>query len=130
MVFRAQELPGQDHIVNLLMGEGLHFGVVYIPVDIDTLGLLGKYYRHVEILRRNAGDADAGSLDGQDLGDLVRGEAAAEFLSDLIDQVNIHLVVEKAVYLQYISRLYNAVSSNTFFQKFHNFIPLWLSYSL
>ena len=59
----------KDHIVNFLVGERLYLGGVHRAVKVHTLCFLGKYNRYMEILCRNTGNTDTGSLDGKDLGD-------------------------------------------------------------
>ena len=41
------------------MGKGLHLCHIYIALDVDALGLLGKYHGHVKISCSDAGDAYA-----------------------------------------------------------------------
>ena len=72
-------------------------GGVDLAVNVLALGLLGKDDRHVEMPRGHAGDGDAGCLDGQNLVDAVVLEDAVELLADLVQQVYVQLVVQKAV---------------------------------
>ena len=69
VILRSQEFLGKDHIINFLVGEGLHLGGVHLTVKVHTLCFLRKYNRYVEVLCCNAGNTDSGSLDGKDLGD-------------------------------------------------------------
>ena len=52
----------------------------------------------MEILCRNTGNTDTGSLDGKDLGDWTVVKTFLEFFADLVDQVNIHLMIQEAVH--------------------------------
>ena len=78
----------------------------------------------MKIFCRNAGNTDAGRLDGNDFGDVRSVETAAEFTPDLIQQRHIHLVVEKAVHLEDVSILDNAVFSDSVLKKLHFSLPL------
>ena len=49
-----------------------------------------------------------------DLVDRLVRETALELLAHLIKQVNIHLMVQKAVYLQNVAFLNNAILDNSF----------------
>ena len=69
--------------------------------------------------RGHAGDGDAGCLDGQNLVDAVVLEDAVELLADLVQQVYVQLVVQKAVDLQDVAGTNLTFLHNTFFQKFH-----------
>ena len=119
MIFFLQELLGHDDHVLVLVGKGLHLSDVHITINVDGLGLLGKDHRHAKFLCNEAGNADAGSLDGHDLGDGLVCEPAVELPTDLLHQVNIHLVIQKAVHLQHITGLHNTVFYDSFFQKIH-----------
>ena len=66
-IFRSEKFLGKDHIVNFLVGERLYLGGVHLAVKVHTLCFLGKYNRYMEILCRNTGNTDTGSLDGKDL---------------------------------------------------------------
>ena len=58
-------------------------------------------------------------LDGQNLVDAVVLEDAVELLADLVQQVYVQLVVQKAVDLQDVAGTNLAFLHNTLFQKFH-----------
>ena len=91
------------------MSKGLDFGGVHLTVQIQALGFLGKYDRDAEILCHDTGNAYAGGLDGQDFSDRGVGKSVFELFANLVDEWYIHLVVQEAVHLQYITRLYRAV---------------------
>ena len=67
----------------------------------------------------HAGDGNAGSLDGQDLVHAVIFKNAVELLTDLVQQVHVQLVVQKAVDLQYVAGTDLPILQNAIFQKFH-----------
>ena len=68
MILRSKKFLGKNNIIYLLMSEGLNLGTVHFTVQIHTLGLLGEYYRNMEILGCNTGNADTGSLDSKNFG--------------------------------------------------------------
>ena len=109
MVLRTQKFFGENYIINFFVGKGFDSCMINLAVNIDTLSLFCKYYRYMKILSGNTGNADAGSLDGQDFGDLFTWKPSAELLSDFVDQINIHLMIQKAVYFQYIAWFYHAI---------------------
>ena len=65
-----------DHVIDTLVSERFNFRHVHLAVQVDALGLLGEYDRHIKMLGRHAGDADARRLDGEDLVDRPAGEPA------------------------------------------------------
>ena len=73
------------------------------------MGLLGKHQRHTQGPGHRVGNGDAGGFDGQHLGNVRPCKAPQEFFTQLFDQRDIHLVIQKAVHLQHIAGLYNAV---------------------
>ena len=101
------------------MGITLHFGGVEAAVQIEGLGFFGKYNRYAEILRCDTCDADTGGFDGEDLGDGFICKEAFEFFTNFIDKCDVHLMIQKAVYFQYMSRPDLAVLQNLFLQCFH-----------
>ena len=81
----------------------------HLPFQIDALRFFCKYDRHMKMLRRNTCDPDSGCFDRQDLINLFSFKTLLEFASDLIEQINVHLMVQKAVHLQYIPLFDNPV---------------------
>ena len=67
------------------------------------------------MLRGNGGNTDSGRLDGNDFGDVRSVETAAEFTPDLIQQRHIHLVVEKAIHLEYAAFFHLPVPQDPLF---------------
>ena len=43
-----------------------------------------------------------------------------EFLADLVDQVDVHLMIEEGIHLQNIARKQLSVFANTLFKQNHN----------
>ena len=68
-------------------------------------------------------NADNGS-DGQDLVDAGIRETAVKLFADFFKQVDIHLMIQKAVYFEDISFFNDSVFANSFFQKLHSFLLL------
>ena len=108
-VIRAQELLGDDNLVAVFVGKGLHFRDIHISVKIYRLGLFGKNHGNAKLLRHKGSNADAGGFNGHNLGNRLVGEATLEFPADLLHQGDVHLVVQEAVHFQYITGLDNAV---------------------
>lgn len=80
----------------------MDLGGIQRTVQIARTRLFGENDGNAaEMLRGNGGNTDSGRLDGNDFGDGRSVETAAEFTPDLIQQRHIHLVVEKAVHLEY-----------------------------
>ena len=114
MVVRTEELLRNDNLILTLMRKGFDLGNINLAVDVDALGLLCKHDRNTEMTCHNAGNANTGCLNGNDLVDRLVRETALELLAHLIKQVNIHLMVQKAVYLQNVAFLNNAILDNSF----------------
>ena len=68
-----------------------------------------------DYVRGNGGNTDSGRLDGNDFGDGRSVETAAEFTPDLIQQRHIHLVVEKAIHLEYAAFFHLPVPQDPLF---------------
>ena len=66
------------------MGEGFNFRHIHFAVEVDALGFLCKYDRHMEVHCRDTGDTDTGCLDRQDLVDIFIGKTALEFRTHLV----------------------------------------------
>ena len=97
----------------------MYGGSVNVAVDVLTLGLLGKDDRHIEMSRGHAGDGNAGCLNGENLVDAVVLEDAVELLTDLVQQVYVQLVIQKAIHLQDIAGTNLPLLHNALLQKFH-----------
>ena len=74
----------------------------------------------MKVFCRNAGNTDAGRLDGQDLVYRFAVKPFFELPAHLPEKSYIHLVVQKAVYLEYIPFFDNTVFYYSFFQKIHH----------
>ncbi len=104
----------------LLLGEGIDGGDVLVAVKVDGLRLLGEHHRHIaEMLGGDAGDADAGSLDGQDLVDLLACEMLGPCRSHTVEQAHIALVVKKRVHLEHVAFLDCSLALNALFEFLH-----------
>ena len=125
-VARLQVLLRYLYIKGGAAGEGGHLRGVQLSVQVFGLALFCKDHRRIVKVRRcRHRDADAGCLDGQNLVDLLPCKPAAELFSDLVQQADVHLVVQKAVHLQHVALFYLSILQNSLFQFFHFFrLPL------
>jgi hypothetical protein len=98
-----------------------------IGITRNVLGLrfLGKHNVNAEITRRKARDSDARSLYGKYYRGVRVLENIIEFLTDLVDKLNIHTVIEKSRYDNDAARLDLALGHYFLFKKLH-FAPLKL----
>ena len=106
------------------MGVGFHLCGENVSGNIFGLIFLCKNDRNIKILRCDAGNADTGGFDGQDLVDAGIRETAVKLFADFFKQVDIHLMIQKAVYFEDISFFNDSVFANSFFQKLHSFLLL------
>ena len=113
---RSSGLRKRADIVVALMGKRGDLRSQDLAVNVARLGFLGKDDRHAEMLRGDASDADARSLDGQDFGDAPVAEAAIELLAQLIDERDIRLMVQKGIDLEHLTVLDAAAFQNSLFQ--------------
>ena len=97
------------------MGEGLHLGNIQIAVDVDGLALFGKDHRYAKLPGNHNGDSDAGGFNGEHLVNGLMAKTVLELPRDLLHEDHIHLVVQEAVYLQYIAGFDDAVLHNSLF---------------
>lgn len=75
MLVLVEELLGHDNLILILVGEGLNFSNKHFTVDIDGLGFLCKDQRNAKLLGHKGSNTNAGSLNGQNLVDLLMSEA-------------------------------------------------------
>ena len=120
MVLRGEELFGDDDVVDLLVGKRLDLGLVVIVIQVDAHGLFGKHHRHVELAGHHGGNANAAGLDGEHLVDGLAIKQALPLPGHLLEQWDVHLVVDETVYLEHIALADNAVLADAIFQHFHN----------
>ena len=71
MILRTQEFLGDHHLIAVFVGEGFNLRHIHVAFNVDGLGLLGEHHGNAELPGHKTGDADAGSFDGQHLGDLL-----------------------------------------------------------
>ena len=110
-----EELLGDDDLILVLMCKRLHIRNKHLTIQIHGLGLLGKDHGNAKFPGTKSSNTDAGGLNGHDFCNGFVSKAALEFPTDFFHQSNVHLVVEKAVYLQHITGLDNTVFYNSFF---------------
>ena len=130
MILRADKLFGDHHVIDPLMGEALHLGGIDLAGQVDALRLFGKQNRHVKALCRHTGDADAAGLDGQDFVDGLIRKQALELHAHLVEQLDIHEMIQEAVHLQHVTLGQDSVPANPLFQQFHMLILLFLCAAL
>ena len=119
MVFRGEELFGDDDVIDLFVGEGLDLGLVIVVVQIDAHGLFGKDHRHIELAGDHCCNADAAGFNGQHFVDGLACKQALPLFCHLAEQRDVHLVVDEAVHLQHVALAHDAVLANPIFQQFH-----------
>ena len=98
MIFGMQEFFGNDHVIYSLVRKGFDLGGIYFTVNIYGLGLFCKYHRHMKMLGCHTGNADTGSLHSQDLRNLTVCEQTRPLFSHFIEQINVHLMIQKRIY--------------------------------
>ena len=112
MVAGVQILLGHDHRELLLLGEGIDRGGVLVAVKVDGLRLLGEHHRHIaEMLGRHTRNADAGRLDGQNLGDVLAGEMSGPCRTHAVEQAYVHL--------EHIPRLHRSLALDSLLKFLH-----------
>ena len=119
MVFRGEELFGDNDVIDLFVGEGLNPGLVIVVVQIDAHGLFGKDHRHIELAGDHCCNADAAGFNGQHFVDGLACKQALPLFCHLAEQRDVHLVVDEAVHLQHVALAHDAVLANPIFQQFH-----------
>ena len=97
----------------------MYRGSVHIAINVFAFGLFCKHHGHIKVAGRHAGNCNARCLNRQDLVYSVILKNAVKLLADFIQQVNIQLVVQKAVNFQHIARADLPIAQNAVFQKLH-----------
>ena len=82
----------------------------------------------MEKLRAHAGDADPRRLNGQDLGDGAVPEQTQKLLPNLIKQLHVHLMVQKAVHFEHAALPNPAVLPDAILHELHIRVSLFLYY--
>ena len=101
--------------------EDLHPGDVVINtasvrMDGASRRFLRKNYRHTEIHRREAGNADPRCFDRQNLVHFPIPEKLFKFLPQFTDKRHIDLMIQKTVHLEHIPRTDHPVAQNFLLQ--------------
>ena len=78
---------------------------------------------NAKMLSRDAGHANARSLNRQDLVDLDILEQAGPLGAHVVEQLNVALVVEEGINLKDVTGLYDAVMANTILKLLHGATP-------
>ena len=101
------------------MGKGFDLRFEHGRGNVLRLCFFRKQHGAIEILRSNAGNADAGGFDREDLVDAVIRKKPVKLLADLVEQTDIHLMIQKGIHFQDITRKKLSVLQDSFFQKLH-----------
>ena len=115
----SEKLLRNDDVINSSVRVRLYLRTINLSCDIFRLCLFRKNDRNIKLLRYDTGNADTRSLYRKDFVDLGSLKAALEFLSDLPEQPDIHLVIQKTVYLQYISLFYLSILTDAVLKQLH-----------
>ena len=97
-------------------------------VLLGRLGLLGEEHGLVEVVGHDGGQGDAAGRGGEDHGDLVHIEVFAELLCDMVHQLRVDAVVQKAIHLDDVAGQDLAFAANAFLEQFHG--TVLLSYNI
>ena len=89
----------------------------------QRLVLAGEDHRDAQLQAGHDRRGDAGSLDGDDLGDALVAEAHGERVTDLLHQLRVDLVVEKGVDLEYVLGKDDAFRADFVFENVHGWLP-------
>ena len=84
--------------------------------SVSLSGLKGhicKYHRHLKVQTGDDGNTDPAGFDRQDLVDLLTLKTAFKLLADLLEQMNIHLVIQETIHFQYISCSYDSIFTDS-----------------
>ena len=91
------------------MCKRFNLGSVHISVYVDALCLFGKHHRNVKTTGDGISDCDAGCFYGQNLCYIQIRKASVKLPAYLVKKLHVHLMIEKAVNLKYVSFLNNSV---------------------
>ena len=120
MLAGGQEALGHDDAVVAAVGVGVDLGAVLAAVQVDRLGLAREDHGHVaKLLGGDAGEADAGGLDGQDLVDGLAVEQSAPLLGHVRVQLDVAAVVEEAVDLEHIALTDDSLTRDALLEFLH-----------
>ena len=75
------------------MSKRFHLCRIDIPCDVLRLCLLREYDGNVKVFRHDTGNSDSGCLYRENFINLSVGKAPFEFLANLLEQPDIHLMV-------------------------------------
>ena len=95
------------------MGKRFNLRCIHFSGNIFRLCFLGKYNRNIKIFGYDTGNTNTRRLDRQDLVDLLTLKTAFKLLADLLEQMNIHLVIQETIHFQYISCSYDSIFTDS-----------------
>ena len=108
---------------------GFHLAGIHISGNILCLVLLCKYNWHMKLLCNYTGNPDPRCLNRQNFIDLHIRKAPFKLFSNLLKQVRIHLMIQKTVNLQYITRLNLSIFADSLFKQLHRVPPYYFIYN-
>ncbi|MNP30745.1 hypothetical protein D3C76_1238320 [compost metagenome] len=117
VVGAGQVLGGNGDGAFGLLGEGEHLGDQQVALQGQRLELAGEDHRNAQLQAGHDRRGDAGSLDGDDLGDALALEAFGEFMADLLHQQRVDLVVEEGVDFQHLFGENDAFAADFVFES-------------
>lgn len=106
---------GDEDIVELLMGEGIGVGDIFVIGTIGRLTLLRKDHGYVVEVAQERSNGNAAGLDGQDLVDFHPAEPALELVGHLAHDVYVYLMVQKTIDLEDIALFDDSRCEDLFF---------------
>ena len=114
-VICMQLLLGDNDIVVAVVGIGMDDGVVDLIGDVAGTGFFGKYHRHLKVQTGDDGNTDPAGFDCQDLVDGRSFKQTFELFSHFVEKRDVHLVIQEAVDLQHVPRVYDTVFAYAIF---------------
>ena len=125
-VVRGEPVLGHQQGDPLFIGIGIDVALIEAALDVVALGLLGEDHGLVEVAGHDGGKGDAAGLRGEDHGDIVHVEELPKFLGDVIHQLRVDAVVQKAVHLDDVAGQHLALFHDAVFQLLHEKLPPYL----
>ena len=111
---------GDKHIVHLLVRERIGVRNILVVGAIGSFALFGKHHGDIVEVAQQRGDGDSAGFDGENFVHSHAVKAAFELISHLTHNIDVDLVVEKAVNLEYVTFFDNSTCEDFFFQEIHN----------
>ena len=117
---RAEEALGKDLKAKTnKQGERVCLRDVFVVSAIGRLALLGEHHRHVINVAQHGGNGYAACLDGQHFVDSDTTKTTFQLIGYLAHNVDVNLMIEEVVNLQYVALLDITIRQDFFFKKVH-----------